>query len=195
MSEPRLHSSRAVKKNLESPQAAASKRIQGLPPELTAMIIDVFTKNFSEEALALNSKFQVVGRFFPEEIMITVTLARPNALSCTSVHASCDFDPKASKPNAQDWIGIEVDAIGQVFELLLRSDKILREAVGAESSNALADAAEKTGTNLPFEWSRIEIDKRRLFVKVDKSNPSLDQLADELLNDASSGKKTSTKLN
>ncbi len=150
----------------------------GLPADFLAMVVEVFTTNFDGPLNKLakikaGPAFKAAGEVFPNEILLSLTLAYPEQLAATTVHASVEFDPKASSPTAEDLLTACVDALGEVFGGILVDDQEKLENLADEALSALQD--------VPFEWTPVEIDKHRVFVKIDKSNPELDQLADEWL--------------
>lgn len=150
-----------------------------LPSDFLKLICDVFTKNFDSGLKALakvkaGPRFEVNGRIFADEVVLCVSLTHKNQLAATSVYASCDFDPKASSPTVQDLLNACVDAIGGVFlELLNDKTKAKLESLADESLSALE--------NVPFEWTATEVDHRQVYVKIDKANPKLDEMADSWL--------------
>ncbi|MGZ3709265.1 MAG: hypothetical protein ACXWPM_11045, partial [Bdellovibrionota bacterium] len=90
------------------------------------------------------------------------------------IYASCDFDPKASSPTAQDLLGACVDATGGLWGQLL-------DPTNRKGLEQLADESLSALQNAPFEWASVDVDQYRVFLKVDKANPELDQRADEWL--------------
>jgi hypothetical protein len=151
-----------------------------LPKDFIGMVTDVFTKNFGEGLAKIRKitkdelGFQAIGQVFPEEIVLCVTLVQEKSLSATSVYASVDFDPKASTPTIQDLLPLCVDAIGAVYDPLLNTeDKTALEGLVEGPLSALND--------IPFEWTLLQIDKQRIYVKMDKANPHLDKMADDWL--------------
>jgi hypothetical protein len=149
-----------------------------LPKDFIGMVTDVFTKNFGEGLTKIRKLtkdelgFQAIGQVFPEEIVLCVTLVQEKSLSATSVYASVDFDPKASTPTIQDLLPLCVDAIGAVFDPLLNTDdKTALEGLVEGPLSALND--------IPFEWTLLQIDKQRIYVKMDKANPHLAKMADD----------------
>jgi hypothetical protein len=168
--------------------SALEKRIQTngprprsaeLPVDFRRMAVDVFATHFDEALKAIRKQvgqeaaFQIHGAIFPDEIRLTVTLAHPELANATSVHASCDFDPKASSPKAEDLINASIDAIGSVYQQLT-------EGLTPSSIDALFGVLDELG-EIPFEWTQVEINRIPLFLKVDKANPGLDQMAEDWL--------------
>ncbi|MBC7693769.1 MAG: hypothetical protein H7222_18530 [Methylotenera sp.] len=150
-----------------------------LPPDYTNLVKDIFSTNFGDGLKAYRKhapscRFAVTGAIYANEIILAISLVQDGALAATTVMSSVDFDPKASAPTAQDLLEASVDAIGTIYEDLLNPAKPDRlEQLASESLSAFEE--------IPFEWTRIELDRYKIFVKVDKSNPELEKLADEWL--------------
>ena len=150
-----------------------------LPVDFLKMVNEVFSTNFDAGLKALSKIkpdpfFQASGLIYSNEIVLAITLAHKDQLAATTLYASCDFDPKASSPTVQDLLGACVDAVGSVYGALLDPAKKDRlEQLADESLSALE--------NVPFEWTPLELDRYKVFVKVDKSNPALDDAAEEFL--------------
>jgi len=150
-----------------------------LPLDYLKMVEEVFSANFDAGLKALskfckNPKLSAYGSIFPTEVILAVSIIEESQLAATTVYGSVDFDPKASSPTIEDLLANCVDAIGSVLASLLDTrskDKL--EKVVSQSLSALGKA--------PFEWTSVQIDKRTIFVKIDKANPKLDQMADEWL--------------
>jgi len=144
------------------------------------MVVEVFSSNFDEalrEITELSGEsvcFDASGEVYPTEIVLCVTLIQGENLSATSVYASSDFDPKASSPTIQDLLAVCVDAIGTVYQPLLSPKK------KADLGNILSTSLSSL-ENVPFEWTPVEVEKRRVYVKIDKANPRLDRMTDDWL--------------
>ncbi len=167
------------RKNAPKPSMRLSRSAE-LPVDYTKNIREVFTKNFAEGMKLLKTfqkvknSFDVRGAIFPDEIVLSVSLVSEGQISATTIHCSMDFDPKASTPTAQDLLNVCVDAVGSVFGMLLDTDK--PEMVEKLASGSLASFAD-----IPFEWTKIDFDNRRVWILADKSNPNLDEMADKWL--------------
>lgn len=151
-----------------------------LPVDYLKMVSEVFTSNFEEGAKALSKLtktpmvFKVTGEIYASEIIMAVTLVAkdPKQITqCTTVYASADFDRKASAPTAQDLLNTCVDGIGTLFAELLETSA-LEQMAGLSIWHL---------DKIPLVWAPIEIDKRTIYLKVDRANPELDQLAEEWL--------------
>ncbi len=148
-------------------------RSSALPSDYLRMVEEVFVTNFSEQVskLALNPApaFVAGGEVYADEIVVRVALVQEGRLAGTTVHASSDFDPQASSPKIEDLLSLCVDALGEVFGGLFETPDVLLTASMAEIAG------------LPLEWTQIDVSKRKIFVRVDKTNPVLDSAADEWL--------------
>ncbi len=151
-----------------------------LPIDFRKMVAEVFTTNFDaglkllQKIKAGKRHFEVRGDIFADEVMLCISLGTSGHVSATSVYASCDFDPKASAPKIEDVLGACVDAVGSVYMELLDPENPKRiEQIAQESLAALQD--------IPYEWTSMKVDRHKVFVRVDKTNPALDELADQWL--------------
>jgi hypothetical protein len=158
-----------------------------VPKDYGAMVAAVLTRTFAEglkhfATVKKNPKFEVGGTIWQDEIVLTVSLMSDGQLSATSVHASLNFDPKASSPKAEELLATAVDAAGGFFgQFLDPSRPELIDQLARESLSSFDEA--------PFDWTETEIGKRRVWIKVDRANPKLDALADEWLEKAEKNKK------
>lgn len=151
-----------------------------LPSDFTQMVRDVYTKNFTEGLQALEKVaqgkpgFEARGIIYSDEIVLGVSLGIEGQLAATTVYCSVDFDPKASTPKAEDLLSLCVDAIGSFFDQFLDPKKPeLLEQLASGTLGAMED--------VPFDWTQLEFEKKRLYLKVDKANPKLDAMTDDWL--------------
>lgn len=155
------------------------KAAGGLPIDFLKMVTEVFTNNFSSGLKRLSKvkkgpKFVVSGEIFPNEIVLSVSVVFEGELAATTAYASIDFDPKASSPKAEDCLSACIDAVGGLYQhLLVQGSDGQIEAFADESLAAFED--------IPFEWAVLEVERFKVYLKVDKSNPSLDNMADDWL--------------
>ncbi len=159
-----------------------------LPIDYVKMVTEVFVTHFTEALATLKklkkkNRFVISGSIYPDEILLTVSLVEEGVLSATSAHASCDFDPTASQPTAEDLLAACVDALASLFSELLPADpKKLAEVIEQPLSEF---------KDVPFDWTPMTVNKREIFLRVDKLNPTLEQMADEWLdkNDPDRGRE------
>lgn len=150
-----------------------------LPKDYLQMVEEVVTSHFDAGLKALSKikpspQFEVRGEIFSDEIIMSISLTHPNELAATTVYASSDFDSKSNTPSVQELLSACVDAAGAVLENLLADTQ-------SKTIQHLADGSLTSLENVPFEWTPIEMSQRQVFVKLDKSNPKLDELTDEWL--------------
>jgi hypothetical protein len=151
----------------------------GLPQDYTKMLQDVLSANFAHELEAFKMtsppEFRASGEIYSDEVVLHLSLLETGKLAATTVHASSDFDPKASSPTVEDLLAICVDAAGDLFSALFQLQP------DAEGTPAILSSSLASLGAAPLAWTEVEVQKRKLFVKVDKSNPVLDQAADDWL--------------
>ncbi|MBL7716182.1 MAG: hypothetical protein JNL01_12025 [Bdellovibrionales bacterium] len=165
--------------NAKASRNRSQGKSAGVPVTYLKMVTEVFTNNFSSGLKRLDqvkkgSKFVACGEIFHNEIVLSMSITHPNELAATTAFASIDFDPKASSPKAEECLSACVDALGGVMQhLLIQSSDQQIEALAEESLAALEE--------VPFEWTLLEIERFKVYIKLDKSNPELDNMADDWL--------------
>lgn len=188
--------STALEKRLLNPMPM---KFTPLPVDYVRMVKEVFTNHFEallkecaekckDEALA-RATFEIQGAIYADEILFSVSLTEPSRVAATTVHTSCAFDPKASAPNAQDILGACVDAASELFTSILdpaaASEKLgslLNDSLGSLIENsAIKSDTEKKLIALPVEWTSVEVNRTKVFMRVDKSNLALDKQAEDWL--------------
>lgn len=158
----------------------ATGKFSELPSDYTKMVIEVFENAYEKGLKALKKEtgkaplLLVSGRIYSNEIVLAVSLTLEKTIGATTVYASTDFDATASAPTAQDLLSLCVDAAGAVFQVLLANPT--KEQLKALASSALSELE-----NVPLHWTAVEIDKRSIFVKLDKAHIALDKMADDWL--------------
>ena len=154
-------------------------RSSSLPNDFLKLVVEVFSTNFEPGLKAFNvlhpgTRFEARGDIFLDEIVLAVSLVTEGKIAATTSFASTDFDPKASSPTLEDLLNACVDALGAFWGQVLDHEKPeMLEKLGEESLSAFEE--------IPFHWTMIETGRFRIWVKIDKSNPNLDQLADDWL--------------
>ncbi len=152
-----------------------------LPQDFLQMVREVLTAHFDEGLKALSTpelckeaRFEVSGSIWPNELILSASIQGEGSMNATTVHASVDFDPKASSPTLQDLLNQCVDAIGGGFENLFGNrDKAHLEKI---AHGSLAD-----WEDVPFDWTRTEVEKKSVWIRMDKANLTLDKMADDWL--------------
>jgi pyocin large subunit-like protein len=168
------------RKKHDPSSGASSSKFSDLPVDYVKMVNEVFTTNYDEGLKALakinpaRAYFSTTGRIYIDEIIVCVSLLHEGQMAATSVYASSDYDPKASSPTIQDLLAACVDSIGAVYSQLLSPEtpEVL-EQLANESLSALE--------NIPYDWTEFAVEKRKVYLKVDKANPEIDQMTEEFL--------------
>lgn len=150
-----------------------------LPLDYLKMVQEVFSTHFEAglkilAQTAKKPKFKASGAIFAEEVLLSVSVLAEDRMACVTVHASSDFDPTASSPTAETLLAACVDALASLYSELLSPDH-------PEKIALLADHSLSSLENVPFMWTAMDVNKRKIFLKIDKSNPDLEQMADEWL--------------
>ena len=159
----------------------SESKFSTLPVDYLKMVNEVFSNHF-EEGLKLyqthlpESYFEAHGQVYADEVILSVSLLTPNQLAGNTVYASGDFNPKASSPTVQDLLDACVDAIASVYSHLLDIEK-------PEIVENFADESLSALENAPFEWAVVDSNKRKIYVKLDKSNPQMDHITEQWLKD------------
>jgi hypothetical protein len=124
------------------------------------------------------STFSAQGAIFNDEILLSITLSHgPGVLSATTLHGSVDYRPDQEKPSVNDLLALCLDSLGSVFQFYLDPEFPERIAQITDSSLGALEEA-------PFEWTPLKLDENQkipVHVKLDKSNPVLDHLAEDWL--------------
>jgi len=160
-----------------------------LPHDYLRMVTEVFTTGFDEGLKALKkagheAQFKVAGHLYGDEVLVGVSLLFGEKLAATTVYASADFDPQASSPTLEDLLSACVDGLGTLYGSLMDPKYPAKlEQLAGDSLGEL--------DGVPYQWSPTEINKRTIYMRMDKANPVMDQAADEWLakNDPNYGKR------
>ena len=131
------------------------------------------------------SDLKAAGAIYADEVLLVVTISHgPQTLIATSFYASASFNPLMPEPGIEAVLDSCLDSVGTIMLNYLdtkRPDLIAE--VAAAPIGALEEA--------PFEWTVMEEAKVSTWVKIDKSNPALEELAEDWLvkNDPSYSKE------
>ena len=121
------------------------------------------------------SEFRASGAIYGDEVLLALTLFHGDGnLSATTVYASADFDPTAEKPGIEAILSACLDAAGAVYGFYLDPEQTERiTQLSDHSLSALEEA--------PFEWAVAGDEVIPIHVKMDKSNPLLDEMTERWL--------------
>jgi hypothetical protein len=162
------------------PPDPKSAKYSALPLDYTKIVNEVFKSNFDSNLKAFTkvahgkSYFDVSGQIYANEVVIHVSLITEGQIAATTVTASCDFDPKASAPTVEDLLGAAVDTVGSLFQDLM-------DETNPKRLGQLADKSLSALENAPLDWTMFKLDRYKVYLKVDKSNPHLERLTEAWL--------------
>lgn len=151
-----------------------------LPVDFLTMAKEVYLQTFGPglkrlEALRPGAvHLDLSGEIFPDEILLTLGITQEGHIAATTVYASCDFDPKASSPKAQDLLNACVDGIASILDHFF-------DEKHPERLESIADRSLAALDDIPFEWTPFTIAKRKVFLRMDKANPALERATDAWL--------------
>ncbi len=157
----------------------APERGVELPKDYETMVTEALHENFASELKAFaklvkKPYFRVSGAIFTDEILVSLALHHEGVLGATTVHVSADFDPRASQPTAEELLTQALDVGAGIFGALFQEGN-------PEALERLAEGSLASLEEVPFDWTELEHQKRKLFVRVDKSNPDLERMTEQWL--------------
>ena len=150
-----------------------------LPVDYLKMVTEIFSTHFDAPLKLLvknkrKARFSATGTIYPNEVLLSVSLIEEGVLSSTTAHASADFDPTANAPTAEELLASCVDALATAFAELLPEKK-------PEQILTLAETPLSAFEDIPFVWTPLTVNKRQIFLLVDKSNPDIEQMTEKWL--------------
>lgn len=155
-----------------------SRKKELKPVDLPKDFLKILTETFNEkfviglkmlEKTLKNPKFISSGKIFPSEMVVGVTLTSEGTTVGNTVWSSIDFDPSQKKPTPAEALNICADVAAAVMTQLFETPDVFN----AQSLTVI--------DNVPFDWTLIEWEKSKVFVKFDKSNPVIDKIAEDWL--------------
>jgi len=163
-------------KRIRSPNITPPKGTE-LPLDYLKMVKELLENHFAEQLKTLSEKtattqFHSFGSIHTDEILLGVSLLQEKQITSTSFYASCDFDPTASSPKAEDLLACCLDALGSLLAEIFDFEKYPNR-IEHLTSHSLSSME-----NVPFEWTPMTVNKRKVFLRVDRSNPLLENLTD-----------------
>lgn len=145
-----------------------TKKPTNLPKEFLKTVSDLFQKQFKSKLSG--STFLVNGALYPEEVVLCVSLSHPKSLQSASMHISNSLAKNVAEnpEKVTEQLKSMVDVAASWFSQSL-TDGMGLEAVLAEMKDAVT------------EWQEFEWEGQQLFVKLNRTNYTLEKAADEFL--------------
>ncbi|MBS1957835.1 MAG: hypothetical protein JST80_00040 [Bdellovibrionales bacterium] len=167
-------------KRLKPTQASNSKS-SPLPHDYLKLVEQTLTQALEKGLTEIKkihpiSEFSADGALFGDEVIIAITLSHgPNSVAATTVYASADYNPNAELPGLEATLSSCVESAGSVFDFYLDVENPEKVAqIANQSLGALEEA--------PFEWTKSTLPEGvQAWVKIDKTNPKLEEAADDWL--------------
>jgi hypothetical protein len=143
-----------------------------LPLDFVKMVREVLEGHFGDglkamekEGLCKEPGFLVTGAIWPDEIILSASLISEGTPQATTVHASVDFDPKASSPTLQDQLNLCVDGIGSGFQNLFGDLEVERLEKIAHGSLATTDIGGVAAAFAFLDAFLLLLDKKACYLK------------------------------
>ncbi len=134
--------------------------------------IEILTVIFCSLIFAFSEKKNSI---YADEVLLAITISHgEQSLIATTVYASADFNPLMPEPGVELVLSNCLDSVGTILEHYL-------DPAFPERISQLAGATISALEEAPFEWTPMENTKVSVWVKIDKSNPTLEALTEEWL--------------
>lgn len=162
--------------------SASYKPSTDLPIDFLRLAEETLAENYKDLLESLkeyrnHNQFLASGQIYEDEILFTVTLSHgPDQIHSTTFYASADFTVDQELPKIDDVFAAALNACGSVIDACIGTPEKLEALCNGSLSN-LEEA--------PLDWTGHVSDGVALHVKVDRTNPILEQMALDLLEDES----------
>lgn len=139
------------------PRLSSSRKWTAIPRELTVQIKTVFKQSFQQHI----GKGTVLadGRIYPEEILISVGVKKPDEKLKES-HWLVSIGYAKGKDDVIKILNLAVDAAGSLFEQLFTSEN---------------------DHDFPRVWTEVDFEGRKIYVQYSTVNEELEAAADKIL--------------
>lgn len=148
-----------------------TKKPTQLPKDFLLSVGKLFNEQFKKERR--DAEFLIYGDLYMNEVLFCASLTHPKSLAAASFYLSMDLTKDVSeKPElVTEKLKVMVDIAASWFAQSFGSGGGLEAVL-----NALKDS--------PVTWEEFTWEKETLFVKINKDNHALENVADKLLKDA-----------
>lgn len=146
-----------------------TKKPTSLPKEFLRTVSDLFEKQFKSKLGG--STFLVYGDLYPDEVVLAVSLSHPKSLAAASMHISNSLAKNVAEnpEKVTEQLKSMVDVAASWFSQCFEGGKAGVEAVLAELQDANT------------EWQEFEWEGQQLFVKLNRTNYTLEKAAEDFL--------------
>ena len=152
------------------PRKKQVKAAQKLPTEFIKSVAKLFNEQF--EAEKIGASFAIFGALYPDEALLCVNLSQVGRLSAVSFFASADLSKTiGAKPEqVTSLLKSMVDLVASWFAQTFAE----YPGKGLEGILEAIDEMDRT-------WQQVSWEKRKLFVKINRNNQTLESAADRIL--------------
>lgn len=145
-----------------------TKKPTSLPKEFLKTVSDLFQKQFKSKLAG--STFLVYGDLYPDEVVLAVSLSHPKSLAAASMHISNSIaknvaeNPEKVTEQLKSMVDVAASWFSQCFSEGAGVEAVLKELQDASS-----------------EWQEFEWEGQQLFVKLNRTNYTLEKAAEDFL--------------
>ncbi len=177
-------------KRIITPENKIALKPADLPKDYLKIVEETLLETLKKGIVELKKihpicDLKACGAIYSDEVILAITISHgEQSLIATTVYASANFEPSAEEPGIESVLSHCLDSLGAVLMHYL--DPAYPDRIAQ-----IADAPISALEEAPFEWTEMEEAKVATWVKIDKSNPALEALADDWLlkNDPSYSKE------
>ncbi len=148
-----------------------TKKPSLLPKDFLHTVAKLFEKQFAKKTMG--ASFLIYGDLYQDEVVVCVSLSHPKSLKAASLHLSSDLPE-----------GL-VDQPEKLTEILKSLVDVAASwfAQGLEKGQGLESVFEEM-KDLDPQWQEIAWEGKKIFVKINRDNYTLEKAADEFLKKA-----------
>ncbi len=145
-----------------------TKKPTSLPKDFLNTVSGLFQKQFKK--IVDGATFLVYGSLYPDEAVLAVSLTHPKMLSAGSLHVSADLpkgvaeDPAKVTEKLKGMVDVAASWFSQCFQSRNGLEAVLGEMADADAS-----------------WQGIEWEGANLYVKLNRTNYTLEKAAKDFL--------------
>ncbi len=154
-----------------SPRKKQSGKGQSLPKEFIQKVGNLFNTQFQESRQ--RASFSLYGAIYPDEVLFGISLMESGRLRSASAYFSKDLD----------------DSVREKPEKLTNCLTTMVDLSSSWISQCYEDQPDKKGTealliaidSMSAGWQEVNWEGSKVFISVDKTNQTLEQAADKIL--------------
>jgi hypothetical protein len=145
-----------------------TKKPTTLPKDFLKTVSNLFQKQFKSKLAG--STFLVYGDLYPDEVVLAVSLSHPKSLPAASMHISNSIgksvaeNPEKVTEQLKSMVDVAASWFSQCF-----------------SAGTGVEAALKELQDASTEWQEFEWEGQQLFVKLTRTNYTLEKAAEDFL--------------